>query len=114
MRLLAYILFGFGLIYLADAAYDENRGVADVVSPTGYGHRFAVKRAEDPEQFRNLMAYQGVRGTLFLMGGFISLGICRRADRCDPFSPDFAGKPALDDLNRSLTEEDEKRHRPLK
>jgi hypothetical protein len=114
MRWLAYILIVIGLIFVADAAYDEHRGVADALSPGRGSRRHIVACSDDPEQFRNLMTYQWVRGPLFLVGGFIILGFCRRADRLDPFSPDFAGSDALDDLNRTLTEEEQRRHRPIK
>ena len=114
MRALAYLLVLLGCIFIADATYDEQqRGVANAVSPRG-GRHYVISRADDPEQFRNLMAYQWLRGPLFLCGGFIILGFCRRADRLDPFSPDFAGSDALDDLNRTLTEEERRRHQPLK
>ena len=59
------------------------------------------------------MTYQWYRGPLFIFGGFIILGLCRRADRTDPFSPDFAGSDALDNLNRALTEEEKRRQRPI-
>jgi len=113
MRALAYILILIGLIYVADAAYDENRGIAEAVTPGRGSHREFVARDENPEKFRNLMTFQWYRGPIFAFGGFIILGICRRADRHDPFSPDFAGSKALDDLNSALDEEEKRRHRPL-
>jgi hypothetical protein len=47
------------------------------------------------------MAYQWTRGSLPLLAGFIILGICRRTDRFDPFSPDLAGSDTTrsDDRN---------------
>ena len=114
MRIVAYILILVGLMCLVDAARDEHRGIASARSPSRSARLHIVSRAEDPEQFRGLMAYQWVRGPLALLGGLIILGICRRADRLDPFSPDFAGSDALDELNRALTEEEQKRHRPIK
>ena len=114
MRVVAYILIVIGLIFLVDAAYDEYRGVAAAHSPGRGGRLYVINRADDPNQFRNLMAYQWLRGPLALFGGFIILGFCRRADRLDPFSPDFVGSASLDDLNRTLTNEEQRRHRPLK
>ena len=113
MRALSYLLILFGLLSLFDAAYDEYRGVADALPPGRSITRYVIARAEDPKQFRNLMAYQWLRGPILLLGGIFILNICRRADRLDPFSPNFAGSDALDDLNRTLTEEEKRHHRPL-
>ncbi len=113
MRALAYILIASGLFCLADAAYDEYRGVADALSPGRACQRHVIARADDPKQFRNLMAYQWLRGPIVLFGGFIILGLCLRADRLDPFSPNFAGSDALDALNHTLAEEEKRRHSSL-
>ena len=51
--------------------------------------RIIVRRADDPEQFRRLMGFQWLRGSLVVVAGFIFRGICCRADRVDPFSPEF-------------------------
>jgi len=114
VRVFAYLLILVGFVFLADAAYDEHGGVADVLSPGRGSQHHVIARADDPDQFRNLMAYQWLHGPLFLFAGFIILGFCRRANRLDPFSPDFAGSDALDDLNHTLTEEEKQRHRPPK
>jgi hypothetical protein len=115
-RVFAYYLILVGLLQLADAAYDEQRGVAAAVSPGGVSAPllYVIKRADDPEGFRSLMFYQWSQGPAVLLAGFWILGLSRRANRVDPFSPDFAGNQALDDLNRTLTEEQAKRHRPLR
>jgi hypothetical protein len=60
------------------------------------------------------MNYQWFGAGLFLCAGFAILGIRRRLDRCDPFSPDFAGNRALDECERVLDAELEKKHRPLR
>ena len=73
-----------------------------------------AKRRDDPAAFRDLMTYQWIRVVLAFSAGLILLGLCRRADRLDPFSDSFAGQAALDELARSLSEEQEKRRRPLK
>ena len=113
MRSVAYIMIALGIYLLGDAAYDERRGIAEARSPSRNSRPNVVKRAEDPEEFRNLMQYQWLRAPLILCAGFIILGICRRADRLDPFAPDFAGNSALDELDQTLTEQQEKRRRPL-
>ena len=119
-RILAYGLILLGIFLLGDAAYDEHRGIAEAASPDGLltgvstSAPNVVKRDENPQSFRNLMLYQWLRSPLALCAGLIILGLCRRADRVDPFSPDFAGNDALDELNRTLTDEEQKRHRPIK
>jgi len=114
MRLLAYLLILIGLIYIADAAYDEHRGVADALSPQRGGRHYVFVQADEPEQFRNLMTSQWYRGPIFVLGGLFLLGVCRRADRSDPFSPNFGGSDALDEWNRALKDEEKRRHRPSK
>jgi len=114
MRPLAHFLIIWGVILLLFAAYDEHREIASVIPPGRYGRRQIIKKADKPEEFRNLMIYQWLRDSLVVSAGFIILGMCRRADSLDPFSPDFAGKSEIDDLERTLDEEEQKRHRPLK
>lgn len=119
-RLVAYVLILIGTVLLGDAAYDEQRGIAEAASPDPTGTSSmahvpnVVRRDEDPKGFRNLMLYQWLRAPLFLLGGLFILCLCRRADSLDPFSADFAGNQALDELNRTLTKEQAKQHRPLK
>jgi len=55
------------------------------------------------------MSYQWFRGALLIVSGFSILGICKRADRLDPSSPDFAGSDAINALDGTLTEEEQKR-----
>ena len=112
-RKFAYGLILFGICLLGDAAWDEHRGIAEAAN-WGRAAPAVVDRAENPKGFRSLMVYQWVRAPLILCAGLFILGLCRRADRTDPFSPDFAGNEALDDLNRTLTEEQDRRKRPPK
>lgn len=108
IRAFSYLLILMGCVFLADAAYDQNTGVADAVAPRG-ARRYIIAREKDPAQFRSLMAYQWFRGSMTLMGGLIILGICRRADRLDPLSPDFAGSNALDELHQTLTDAEKRK-----
>lgn len=108
IRAFSYLLILMGCVFLADAAYDQNTGVADAVAPRG-ARRYIISREKDPAQFRSLMAYQWFRGSMTLMGGLIILGICRRADRLDPLSPDFAGSNALDELHQTLTDAEKRK-----
>ena len=114
MRLLAYFLVAVGIFFLTIAARDEHQGVTSASSPRGAGQPTIIAKAENPKQFRNLMIYEWLRGPIFICGALVILGICRRADRLDPFSPDFAGNAALDDFQRQLTAEQEKQRRPLR
>ena len=112
MRSFAYLLIASGFILLLFAAYDEYREVASVMPPSRSGIRLIVKKADNPQEFRNLMTYQWLRDLLLLGTGIIVLGICRRADRLDPLSSTFAGKTEVDELGQILDREEDKRHRP--
>ena len=113
-RTLSYLAIIFSVYLFASAAHDEQRGIASVIPPGRYARRIVVIRSEHPTDFHNLMIYQWSRAALVLCGGLIILGICRRADRCDPFSPDFSGGRALDDCERTLDNEIRKKHSPLR
>ncbi len=110
LRHVASILVVIGLLLLALAARDEHREMASMVTRAEYGNRFVVRKADNPQQFRNLMSYQWLRGALVMGAGMVLLRLCRGADRLDPYSPDFAGMKEVDELGRTLDEENE-RHR---
>jgi hypothetical protein len=97
MRFVAYVLILVGLIYLADAAYDQYRGIASAHPPSRSVGLHVASRAEKPKEFHNLMAYQWTRGSLTLFAGIIIFEICRHSDRHDPLSPDFARSDSIDD-----------------
>jgi hypothetical protein len=104
MRSLAYLLIALGSILLLLAAYDEHREIASVMAPSRSMILIIVKKSDNPQEFRNLMTYQWLRGFFLLGAGVIILGIVRRADRLDPFSPDFVGKTEVDKLGQMLDE----------
>ncbi len=111
---IAYFWILLGVILFALAANDEQRGIASVAPWGGFnGVVYTANKADDPKQFHNLMTYQWIRASLVLASGIIFLEICRRADRIDPFSKHFAGKRELDELEKELDHEKEKRRRPL-
>ena len=51
-----------------------------------------IAQRDDPEGFRNLMSYRWSRGAVMFLGGLFVLGIARRADQSDPFSPEWLSK----------------------
>jgi hypothetical protein len=120
VRAVSYLLIALGIALLASCAYDEDRGVTWVIRPLGRTGRNPLDRngtfvrSEDPDLFRYVMNYQWLKASLILCGGFAVLGICRRLDRSDPFSPDFTGNSALDECERVLDAELDKKHRPLR
>ncbi|MEA3208062.1 MAG: hypothetical protein QOE70_1119 [Chthoniobacter sp.] len=105
---------GSSFFLFGHAAYDENRGVAaPPYAPTRYT-RPIEKRDTHPALFRALMNYEWGSPFVFLFGGLVLLRIIRRANRSDPFSPSFSGNAALDQCERTLDAELEKKHRPLR
>ena len=114
IRTLPYLLFGISFYLFGHAAYDEERGVAaPPFVPSSYT-RLMESREADPAMFRALMNYEWTCPSAFLIGGFVTLGMVRRADRCDPFSKTFSGSSALDECERTLDAELGKKHSPLR
>lgn len=109
MRAIAYILFGIGLILMALATYDEYRGVAAVISPSRRTLKvYTSRKVDDPTGFRNLMTYEWIRAILAVTIGWGLLMFFRRLNRLDPLSPSFQGGKALDDLEKTLSERENK------
>lgn len=119
-RILNWVLIANGIFLLGDAAWDAHRGVAEAVSPSRMISHGSVSqvvkasRAEQPRDFANLMFYQWARAGVFLGAGLLIRGLWRRAEKSDPFSPDFVGQRSLDKLGEALMKEEERRHRPLR
>jgi hypothetical protein len=113
VRIIAPILIILGIIFVATNIRDEQRGVTTVYAPAGrsYNHQVVV-RAEKPEEFQNAMKYQWLRAFAPIFLGAVGVHLCRRADRLDPFSPNFAGNAELDELGRELDQERERRSDP--
>lgn len=71
-----------------------------------------VRKADAPREFRDIMTYKWIRGSLVLIAGISFLSIRRSMDKLNPFSPDFAGSAELDEPGRVLDEEEKRRRRP--
>lgn len=81
------VLFSFYRV--ARLLYCEISGKITIVA-SRYGMPTTWTRPENPEKFRDVMAVEWWNCLPFLLCGFIISGICRWADRMDPFSPEFA------------------------
>ena len=101
------LLWILGGVYgVADAVYDQQRGIAEAITPVrGGGVEIAIE-SQDPVAFRNLIAYQWVRAAGELVVGFAILAALKRQNRLDPFSPDFAGAKEIDELEQTLKRRD--------
>jgi len=87
IRTLAFLIVGFSFYFFGHAAYDEYRGIAAPPYVPARYSRPVEHRATNSAMFRALMHYEWMCPIVFLLGGLIILGIVRRADHCDPFSP---------------------------
>jgi hypothetical protein len=106
MRILAYFFILLGLVLLIRAARSENSGVSRAIGP-GAGITYLVERREiDPKAFRALMNYQWIESTMPVLIGIVILGLLRRQEKLEPFSVDFAGTSAIDDLEKTLNEKE--------
>jgi hypothetical protein len=114
MRFLACALILLGGIGFFDAIKDDRRGVASAFAPTRTPILEVASRADAPELFAGLMAYQWMRASLAVCAGLVILGMCRRLGRCDPFSPTFTGRDVLDECEHKLDAELRKKHSPLR
>lgn len=100
MRATGFILIVLALGLFADAAYDAHRELASTWTKSGKDD--TVARAEDPAQYRNVMIYQWLRSSLCAIAGLVIIRICRRAERFDITSPDFAGDASVDEGDRAV------------
>ncbi len=113
-QLPAYAVILVGICLLGGAAYDEQRGIALESSRHSDPWTRLVRRQDRPERFRDIMQFEWLRGAIALCAGLVILGLERRMDRLDPFSPRFAGNAAIDDLDATLAQEQRRRKQPLK
>jgi hypothetical protein len=111
VRGVAYFLIVSGLLFLGDAVREQQRGIARAAR-LGRGGVSEARRIDDPKAFEGLMFYQWARAGLTVLAGMTILGMCRRADLHDPFSEQYHGSAALDELGKTLDEEKEQRQRP--
>ncbi|MEN3944082.1 hypothetical protein WJU23_22460 [Prosthecobacter sp. SYSU 5D2] len=103
MKWLAYGLLLLSLIFLADGIQESLSGQVEVRAPRSASSSKA-DRVTQPAEFRNLMNYQWARAGLTAAIGLIFLGLKRRSDRLDPFSPSFQGNASVDELGEILDE----------
>jgi len=108
-RVTRAFLFILAVFLLASTTYDEHRGIT--VPPDRFAVLGEVRKDDDPKQFRSIMTYKWIRGSLFLIAWSALVGIRRRMDKLDPFSPNFAGNAELDELGRDLDKEEKQRER---
>ncbi len=88
MRFLGILLLVIGMGLLVDAIQDQRSGIASVVSPSSSAALNEEAEEDDPEAFRNLMAYQWIRASLTIGAGLFCLAVLRRMDRTELFSPE--------------------------
>ena len=114
MKWLACAFLIFGAIDLAAAVEYEYSGVAVVYSSQrGAPIPTVIRRADDPKRFRSAMTYVWYLAGGTILPGVLILAWLRRQESLDPFSENFGGKSAIDDLGRALDKEEESRKRLL-
>ena len=113
MRKVGALVILWSLYLFADAAYDDHRGIAEVIPPNRDMVRVA-SRWEDPKMYQGLMAYQWSRASLALFIGFVLLRLHRGQERVDPLSAEFAGTKAIDELDRVLDAEKRRMNRRIR
>ena len=129
-RAAAYILILWGIVLLARNVRDEVQGETRIhvppppweeFNPVRY-HPFLhpadlsmlhpIRAREAPQQFRQAMTRHWLLSLLPLCAGLWLLAWLRRMDRLDPLSPSFQGTDALDDLDRTMRDQQQQRNNP--
>ncbi|MGK0187518.1 MAG: hypothetical protein ACI9R3_003306 [Verrucomicrobiales bacterium] len=105
-RFIAYVLIAVGVIDFAIAVHSEWTGTA--VAPRRHGPGKVIRREDDLSHFQRTVAYTWIRGVCVFCGGLFILGVVRAGERMDPFSDQFGGNDAIDELAAILAEEEEK------
>lgn len=113
MRRVAYLLFFFSLYNFGKGIYDQSRGVA-TLRVTRRSIEQVVSKEEDQVGFQNLISNRWARGAIFFLGGIFVLGLARRIDASDPFSPDLGGNAKQDPVDPVLEDELRKRRTGLR
>ena len=109
-RVIACLFIIAGCALLVNSAYDQHRGVASATAPGRSFIHYTIFKSEKPDEFRGLIAYEWIRAFLTLGTGALILGVWRGADQLDPFSPRFVGSADLQELERSLDEQQKRRN----
>ena len=87
MCVISYILMAVGILFLANAGYDEFRGITRTRT-TRYTISETIIKSARPETFRNAMTYHWAYGSILLIAGGIAHLIDRGQDKTDPLAPD--------------------------
>ena len=114
MRIISYMLIGFGILLFASAGYDEFRGItrSPSYSRSSISYSYTITRQTEPEQFHNAMTYHWFYATIVVIAGIIAYFVDRGQEKSDPMSPDYAGNQALDDWSDAMKKEEERRKHP--
>lgn len=99
MKALAYTLLVVSLFMLWTAASQEFSGQAVEQSPGESVVEHRENRDANPQSFRNLMTYKWLAASLTGLAGLFLLSLIRNQNRVDPFSPEFQGADAVDELS---------------
>jgi len=105
MKSIAVLLALLSVFLVIEAARDQISGRAIIFSPTRSFQRFVAERSSEPEQYQNMMTYQWFCASL---PGFAALFLIlkiRKQDKLDPFSKNFQGATAIDELSEYLDAE---------
>jgi hypothetical protein len=111
MRFIAYLMLLYSLFSFGTGIYDQSRGLT--MDRRGAAEEPVSKRTEE-ERFWGLISYRFSLGAVFLIGGFVVLGIVKRHDASDPISPDLTANVKEEPVDPMLEEELRKRRGGLR
>jgi hypothetical protein len=124
MRFIAYLMLLYSLFSFGTGIRDQSRGLTMGTGIRDQSRGLTMDRkgaAEDPvskrteeELFWGLISYRYSLGAVFLIGGFVVLGIAKRHDASDPIAPDFTANVKEEPVDPMLEEELRKRRGGLR
>jgi len=114
MRIISYILLGFGILLLGRAGYDEFRGSTRTPTSKYSPISETVTMDSHPEVFRNAMTYHWFYAFMLLGAGGIAYLIDKGQDRVDPMSPDkdenIDDKLRKDEMDEKMKKKEEQQN----